>query len=450
MVAAFYGPSSTAVDGTAPYGTQGTIDLLSPAVTTVPAGYGTMRRCIRDGELGVTVYPPVLRHMSNTLPTGRIDVEGGRFTITTSTNLQGWGVKVFESTAHVGTPLITQPADPSQGIAPQAMAVTSSVEIEIPENNTAEAERPLTFVLYCTEYPGTGNEVVVGTWRQHKYYTLTVEDTGHGTVALSSLPAAGKAGYRYGTPVTLTPTTTDADRFFHGWTAEGTTLTPWQTATKPLTITITSDVDITPHFSAVLDHGVQVDTLVWANYNLAMPHAFAVSHLAADVKLYQNYYPNRAPIAWPSSGTINSSNPGYNMATGAAVNAWQATGYPTTISLWPSDYGRMPCPEGWVIPTLAHWENLRDNATHSRVPATGTITGYNYTNSDNQVIYLPLHPRRNWDNTDYEALYPQYMMSATDTDTNGRDWSIATNAQTANGTSYVGAGRVIRCVRRAR
>jgi hypothetical protein len=455
---------------------------LWPLETTVPNTYGTMRRCVKAEPFGVTVHPPVLRHTGNTVGAAliaagdtRIDVHGGTAEITVTTNLQGWGVKVYEGLTMSGTPLVIQPANPSPAIAPETAAIESSVEVAIPEHATNEAERTLTFVLYCTEYPGAGNEVAVGTWTQRRYYTLDVADSSYGSVAVSD-PPASEWGYEYGTAVTLTPTTTDASRFFNGWTVTGweiagnPRLTAWSKTQKPLTVTIAGDVEVAAQFPRFTEYGVPIGDNIWASYNVGMPHTFAFSHKPESVRLYkyynETYYQTRPIVAWPATGTISASNPGYKMTDGTAQESWigsaSADYYDDTP--WPSDYARNPCPDGWIIPTTTHWDNLKAAADHARVPATGTpITGYSYTSKINTAasIYLPLSPRREYNtngstSSNYAASDKRYMTNYTTAQSGAgnnttHDWDISQNHVThgtaASEYSWTGTARVIRCVR---
>jgi hypothetical protein len=260
--------------------------------------------------------------------------------------------------------------------------------------------------------------------------------------------------------------TASSERFFNGWTvSDGITSSEYGMPNKQMSATIVGDVTVGPRYDLFTDYGVQIGNLLWASHNIGMPHAFAASHLGRDVWLYQYYHAGAAAtsnntantnivnkylrVAWPSSGTIGTSNPGYDMATGAAVTGWQGVNWNLTPSPgWPDDYASNPCPEGWIVPTQAHWESLENNTDHARVPANGTITGYSYTKKDGsgQSVYMPLNPRRNYDNSQYDADHPQYMMNFYGTTSNQAyaDWSVAANDPALANTA---AARVIRCVR---
>jgi hypothetical protein len=449
----FYWPSSEAADAATPFGTRGTQAELSPASTSIPADRGTMRRCVKDGEVGVTAYPPTLRHTNNSLPTqppAMIRAAGEEFSIEATTNLQGWGVKVYEGEGTGGPLLLTHPAVPRPAIAPQSMAVSSTTTVSIPEN-LQRTERTFTFVLYCEEYPGAGNEVVIGTWSQRRYYVVTVDHSDYGTVAVQP-EVAKERGVEYGETVTLTPTTTRAGRFFNGWTTNDIQLTPWQKANKPLKINVAGDVTIAPRFETFASHGANIGQYVWANYNVSMPHAFATSHTAADARLYQYYHPERPIIAWPSTGRV-PNNLGVRMSDGGTVAEWEDL--IKEDSPWPSDYDSNPCPEGWIIPTTEHWNDLKANSVKTPDPATGAAVGYYYTSkaSPTTSVYMPVSPRREWNDNDTNVGYSDrsslYMVNYAQAQTSPvrqtRDWNVGSN-DLQSGYSYTGAARVIRCV----
>jgi hypothetical protein len=113
------------------------------------------------GSVAQSKSNPVLTHSGNTLPaSGIIPHTGGTYAIDVTTNLQDWGVKVYEGTNT--TPLVTQPAKPSPAIDRSAEPVASTTSFTIP---AATADRNLTVMLYAGEVA----ESSAGSVRQHAY-----------------------------------------------------------------------------------------------------------------------------------------------------------------------------------------------------------------------------------------------------------------------------------------
>jgi hypothetical protein len=346
---------------------------------------------------------------------------------------------VYEGTSTTGTPLIDVRANPSPAIQPDVMPVASSVGgITIDENETAEAERAFTFVLYSASRPG--NEVVLGTWTQHKYYTLTVTPSSYGSVTVSPDKPAGKPGYVYGTPLTFTA---EADNkleyFMKEWSAAGVTLDDARKTSYPLNITIQGDMTVSGRFSPI---GVQIGNYVWASLNVDMPRTFT-QRPEENGMLYQYYVPDSAMIAWPSTGaSIGTDNPGYNARTGAAVTSWRELSDATNnADLWPADSDVNPCPEGWVVPTQAHVNDL-GNASRASATVNGQ-SGYRYTSGANS-IFVP-HTARRRENGDYynrgesSSNYGYHKSTST-----ADNWNVA-NA--ANVAATRGGATAVRCVR---
>jgi uncharacterized protein (TIGR02145 family) len=137
-----------------------TIDIPNLDLDAGKGGAGT-------GSMVITQWAPVLTHTSNNLPAGsdQIPMTATAYSVTVNTNLQGWGVRVYDGADNSAPVLLSQLFGNSPAINGNAEAAERSRAFTIPEN-TAIAPRTLSVYLYCTELTGTANEIWVGSYTQ--------------------------------------------------------------------------------------------------------------------------------------------------------------------------------------------------------------------------------------------------------------------------------------------
>lgn len=129
----------------------------------------------------VTQYAPTLGTKTHNV-NATIPAAGGTYTIVANTNLQGWGVKVLNGLMET---LVSKPFGTTPTIG-EGTPTDHSLEITVPAN-TGTSQRPLNFILYCTEFTGTANEVSVANETQDIYrYTVTYDGNGHTSGELPS------------------------------------------------------------------------------------------------------------------------------------------------------------------------------------------------------------------------------------------------------------------------
>jgi uncharacterized protein (TIGR02145 family) len=177
------------------------------------------------GSIVVTQWAPVLTNSSNNLPTGsnQIPMAATTYSVTANTNLQGWGVKVFVGGANTGTPIVNELFGAIPVINANAAAATHSRSFIIPAN-TGIASRTLSVWLYSSEFPGTTNEILVGTYTQ-RALVWAASNTG--------------GFYQWGSPNTNWPLTgtvtgwnSNASRPDGNWTTVGPCPTGWRLPTQ--------------------------------------------------------------------------------------------------------------------------------------------------------------------------------------------------------------------------
>ncbi len=161
---------------------------------------------------------------------------------------------------------------------------------------------------------------------------------------------------------TLTATPNDPNNlFFVEWTVSGMALTDTQKYSNPVTINVPGEITV----QATFDGGaVDANGVTWARAHVAKPHTFETSPLGANW-VYQFGETGRAMVAWPSTGTISASNPGYK-ADGTTVTTWNSAAY-TKNENWPTTADVNPCPTGWVVPNYTHLSSWTVSALTERV-----------------------------------------------------------------------------------
>ncbi len=161
-----------------PYSRTGTVTVTNDDRDPTKGGAA-------NATISITQYSPTLVSGGTTLPVSptKIPQTGGTYTVTATTNLQGWGVRVYtdyndNGTPNAGTtPIITQPFGPSPTISADTAPSNRNVNITVSAYTGTAADRKLTVKLYCTEFPAT--EITVGTWEQWNAFrpTLSVPST---------------------------------------------------------------------------------------------------------------------------------------------------------------------------------------------------------------------------------------------------------------------------------
>ncbi len=111
----------------------------------------------------ITQWAPVLRPKSTTLPTEsqqKLPAAATSYTISATTNLQGWGVRIYSTTSNMGgaterTPLVAETFGSTPTIDPAAvpLAAGRSLSITIPQYYGFD-DRELEFVLWCSGFAG--------------------------------------------------------------------------------------------------------------------------------------------------------------------------------------------------------------------------------------------------------------------------------------------------------
>ncbi len=139
---------------------------------------------IADQALTITQYAPRLQLQSTTLPldpaTENIPQAGTTYDIFATTNMQGWGVRIYSTVDNDGQ---TQPKGViataswhGLTIVPTAPAQSNrTVNIPAPRYNGNE-DRGLEFVLVCTEFPD--QQIAIGTWTQDAQASLSIDPNG--------------------------------------------------------------------------------------------------------------------------------------------------------------------------------------------------------------------------------------------------------------------------------
>jgi uncharacterized protein (TIGR02145 family) len=122
-----------------------------------------------NSPITVTQWAPVLTHSSNNLPIGSNQIpaasENVNYWVEATTNLQGWGVKVYSGDDNSSTALTTQLFGNDTAINANDKTNNHRMSFIVPENENITA-RTVSVYLYCMEFYGKANEIRVGTWSQ--------------------------------------------------------------------------------------------------------------------------------------------------------------------------------------------------------------------------------------------------------------------------------------------
>jgi uncharacterized protein (TIGR02145 family) len=191
----------------------------------------------------VRQWAPVLTHSSNNIP-ATIPAASAGYQVTANTNLQGWGVRVYSGTTNTGTPLVSQAFGTGTTINANTGAGMHTTSFTMPANAAATA-RMVSIYLYCTEFPGAANEILVGTWSQEATaVTLTVSP---GTLSFTA--AANGGGNQNITVTTNNPNWTVSSN--QAWATvpsgaqTGSTLSVGINAANPTTTARTATITVT-------------------------------------------------------------------------------------------------------------------------------------------------------------------------------------------------------------
>jgi hypothetical protein len=146
----------------------------APSQSTTVQFRSTDRSAVQN-NITITRYAPVLEFAGTSLPSSStppllpvptaIPVNGGTYTVTSNTNLQGWSVRAYSGSGNTGAVLGTWPFGSTPLISATAAPASHNVSIVIAQNTTGEPQT-MTFYLTSTEFPETTNEILIGTWTQ--------------------------------------------------------------------------------------------------------------------------------------------------------------------------------------------------------------------------------------------------------------------------------------------
>lgn len=126
--------------------------------------------------ISLTQYAPVLKYVSGA-PSTSIPAGGGTYTIQASTNLKGWGVKLYPNGTGTGSPTATvRPANPTMSAA-AAPVNSTAAPLAIPANKIGEPAKTWTIFLFADEFPETANQIFVGGTTQDAGPTATWSTT---------------------------------------------------------------------------------------------------------------------------------------------------------------------------------------------------------------------------------------------------------------------------------
>ena len=156
---------------------------------------------IAQPTIKVTQYAPVLAHVSNEMPT-TIPGGGGTYNVVARTNMQGWGVKVYNGSENSGSPIVNKSFGTATTIPSNQAAVNRQLPLAIPANPGA-TNRTLSYWLYCSEFPGAENEEKFAENQQVVALNMTIATTSRnytaGTVSQIVISDPGDAGWKLST-----------------------------------------------------------------------------------------------------------------------------------------------------------------------------------------------------------------------------------------------------------
>jgi hypothetical protein len=105
---------------------------------------------------------------TNNLPAAsvQIPIGGAIYQFIATTNLKGWGVKIYEGTDNTGKLFSTHPCVSSPVIKPSALPTNDTVSVIIPANGSYDFERTFSFYLYGIDFPCSDAEIFIATRTQ--------------------------------------------------------------------------------------------------------------------------------------------------------------------------------------------------------------------------------------------------------------------------------------------
>ncbi|MDR0333653.1 MAG: hypothetical protein LBI15_09340, partial [Dysgonamonadaceae bacterium] len=370
------------------------LDLAATGATTTP--------------ITVRQWAPVLTHSSNNIP-ATIPAASAGYQITANTNLQGWGIKIYPNATNTGTPLVTQAFGTGTTINANAAASARITSFTMPAN-TVTAARTVSAYLFCTEFPGATNEILVGSWSQSAAaVTLTVSP---GTLSFTA--AANGGGNQNVTVTTNNPNYTVSSNqtwatvpsgaqtggtFSVGINAANPTTTA-RTATitvtagsETRTVTVTqagaaATLTVTPatmSFTSVANGGgAQTATVTrnTPNYTISSNQTWATVPTGAQTAGTFNVTITSANTASTArTATITVSSPG---ATNRTITVTQAAAPGITVgsTRWaPANLNgsRTFAANQQALGRFYQWGTI--GTTGHDWPATGGVTGWNSSNS---------------------------------------------------------------------
>ena len=200
-------------------------------------------------------------------------------------------------------------------------------------------------------------------------YHIIVTDGGGGSALANGIYQPTAAA---GETVSLNATPDSGEYEFNKWTVlmGGITLSP-DANTPDATFTMPASVVVVK--AEFEELGANLGGIIWAKRNVDMPGTFAAK--PEDFGMFYQWGKN---VGWSSTNPLRNSDGG---------TTWDSTTYNGNEWLPEND----PCPEGWRVPDMSDFNELRNgNAMNNEWTQQGGVNGRMFTDTaTGKSIFLP-------------------------------------------------------------